>query len=122
MAYPFHCHRPIIVKRIVIDAGLRESLGTMMKLSLLMWQRNHLPPSLHLVVWAIRKVVALIRTWEAGKDKGTGRRTGAKPMLEKGSLHFLSSILLGPVLQSGILSEYRHSFVGDKLILNPSFL
>ena len=57
---------------------MRESLRTMMKLSLLMWRRNHLPPSLHLEVWAIRKVVAQIRTWVAGKDKGTGRRIGGE--------------------------------------------
>ena len=63
-----------------------------MKLSLLMLLRNHLPPSPHLMILATRKVAPPIRTAVAGKDKGIGRRTGGKPMQEKGSLQFLSSI------------------------------
>ena len=66
-----------------------------MKLSLLMLLRNHLPPSPRLMILATRKVVPLIRTAVAGKDKGIGRRNGGKPMQEKGSLHFLSSISTG---------------------------
>jgi hypothetical protein len=74
---------------------LREFPGILMKLSLLMLLRNHLPPSPHLMIMATRKVVPPIRTVVAGKDKGIGRRTGGKPMQEKGSLHFLSSISTG---------------------------
>lgn len=73
------------------DLGLRGSRGTQMKLSLLMLPRNNLPRSPHLMIWAIRKVVQQIRTLEAGKDKEIGRRTGGRPMPEKGSLHFMSS-------------------------------
>lgn len=61
-----------------------------MKLSSLMSLRNHLLPSQHLHVRDTRKVVPQIRTLETGKVKGIGRRNGGKPMLEKGSLHFLS--------------------------------
>lgn len=66
-----------------------------MKLLSLMLLRNHLPPSPHLMTLALRKVVPPIRTVGAGKVKEIGRRTGEKPMQEKGSLHFLLSILPG---------------------------
>ncbi len=66
-----------------------------MKLSLRMLLRNHPPPSPPLMTSATRKVVPLIRITVAGKVKGIGRRTGENPMQEKGSLRFLSSILIG---------------------------
>jgi hypothetical protein len=66
-----------------------------MKLSLLMLLRKHPPPSPRLMTSATRKVVPPIRITVAGKVKGIGRRNGEKPMQEKGSLRFLSSILIG---------------------------
>ena len=69
--------------------GLRESLGTLMNLLLLMLLRSHLPPSLLLTIRVTRKVLQKIRNVVTGKVKGIGRRNGANAMQEKGSLHCL---------------------------------
>jgi len=66
--------------------------------------RNHPPPSPPLMTSATRKVVPLIRI----KVKGIGRRTGEKPTQEKGSLHFLSSILTGWV---SLLYKFIRAFL-----------
>lgn len=79
-----------------------------MKLSLLMLLRNLPPPSPHLMTSATRKAVPPIRIAVAGKVKGIGRRTGEKPMQEKGSLRFLSSILTGWV---SLLYKFIRAFL-----------
>lgn len=88
-----------------------------MKLSLLMLLRNRLPPSPHLMTLDTRKVVPPRRIAVAGKVRENGRRTGEKPMQEKGSLHFLSSILTGRV---SLLCNFYKSFYldGRSLILS----
>lgn len=78
-----------------------------MKLSLLMLPRNRVLPSLHLVTLATRKVVPLRRIAVAGKVRENGKRTGVKPMQEKGSLHFMSSLLTGRI---SLLCNFCKSF------------
>lgn len=78
------------------DAGLKGYLGTQMRLMLLMSPRNHLVPSLHLIILVItRKEILWTRILEAGKVKETGKRNGEKHMPEKGSLRCLLSTLTG---------------------------
>lgn len=78
------------------DAGLKGYLGIQMRLMLRMSPRNHLVPSLHLIILVITRTEIL---WsmilEAGKVKGIGKRNGEKHMPEKGSLHSLLSMLTG---------------------------
>lgn len=76
---------PRKVTSFLIITGLKGSLGTLMKLSLLMLLRNRLPQN-PLSVWAAQKVVPQIRIVIAGKVKVIGRRIGEKPMQERGSL------------------------------------
>lgn len=77
------------------NAGLREYRGTTMKLLLLMSLRNRLPRSLHLLLLVIRKIILQKKTVVSGKVKGTGKRSGGKPMLEKDNLLFSSSMSTG---------------------------
>lgn len=82
------CYKLIILLMI----GLRESLGILMKLLLPMLLRNQFHPSLHLLLSVTKRGILLIRILVAGKDKETGRRTGGKPMLERGNLRCLLSV------------------------------
>lgn len=66
-----------------------------MKLLLLMSLRNRLPQSLHLLLLVIKKRILQIRIVGAGKVKGTGKRSGGKPMLEKDNLLFSSLMSTG---------------------------
>ena len=78
----------------VYDAGLKGSLGTQMRLVLLMLQRNHLLPNLHLTILVFtRKELLRTRILEAGKVKEIGKMNGEKPMPEKSSLRCLLSML-----------------------------
>ena len=95
---PFSCFLPIgeVSKGYVCvyDAGLKGSLGTLMRLVLLMSQRNHLLPNLHLTILVItRKKLLRTRILEAGKVKEIGKMNGEKRMQEKSSLPCLLSML-----------------------------
>lgn len=79
----------------IYGIGLRAYLGTVMRLSLLMWRRNRFPLNQHLVVQVTRKETLQIRIVTAGKLKVIGRKIGGKPTQEKDSLHSLLSILTG---------------------------
>lgn len=72
--------------------GLKASLGILMKLLLLILLRNQFHQNLYLLPSVIKRGILQIRILVAGKDKETGRRTGERPMQEKGSLHFSSLI------------------------------
>lgn len=72
--------------------GLKAFLGILMKLLLLILLRNQFHQNLHLLPSVIKRGILQIRILVAGKDKETGRRTGERPMQERGSLHFSSSI------------------------------
>lgn len=92
------------------NAGLREYHGTVMKLLLLMLLRSRLPRSPHLLLLVIRKIILQIRNVGAGKVKGTGKRSGGKPMLEKDNLLFSS------LTSTGLKIYYIFSYQTGKTI------
>lgn len=59
--------------------------------------RSRLPLNLCLRILATRKGTLQIRNVVAGKVKGIGKRTGAKPILEKENLQFSLSMLTGKI-------------------------
>lgn len=85
----------IIEKNASAFLGLRASLGTMMKLSLLMLLKNHLHLSPPLMVLATKKEL-LTRTVGSGKVKEIGKKIGVKPTPGKGNLHYSFSTSTGP--------------------------
>lgn len=75
--------------------------------------RNKHLPSPHFVA-------RVIRTWVAGKDKGSWWMIGGKAMLEKDSQHSLSSTLTGTNGTSFQKLIRRKTVLYEELILNLS--